>query len=53
MFWKFQVKQINDPFIPTEYMAYLFKYDSSHGAYKKPVESENEALVVGGTKNNF
>ncbi|KAJ7300134.1 hypothetical protein O6H91_Y065200 [Diphasiastrum complanatum] len=26
---------VNDPFISTEYMAYMFKYDSVHGKWKK------------------
>ncbi|XP_043270415.1 glyceraldehyde-3-phosphate dehydrogenase-like [Venturia canescens] len=45
-----EVKQINDPFIPTEYMAYLFKYDSSHGPYEQLVESESETMMVGDRK---
>ena len=31
----FQVVAVNDPFIDTEYMAYMLKHDSVHGIYKK------------------
>nr|AAB59010.1 glyceraldehyde-3-phosphate-dehydrogenase [Selaginella lepidophylla] len=41
---------VNDPFISTEYMAYMFKYDSVHGKWKKAdVEvKDHETLIFGG-----
>ncbi|XP_063995978.1 glyceraldehyde-3-phosphate dehydrogenase-like [Diachasmimorpha longicaudata] len=40
------VKLINDPFIPTDYMVYLLKYDSTHGPYPQTVECEKDAIVI-------
>jgi len=44
----FKVVAINDPFIPLDYMVYMFKYDSTHGRYKGNVSHENGLLVVDG-----
>lgn len=41
---------INDPFIATEYAAYMFKYDSTHGKYKGSVSSEGNFLIIDGKK---
>ncbi|XP_048185597.1 glyceraldehyde-3-phosphate dehydrogenase, testis-specific [Perognathus longimembris pacificus] len=41
-----KVVAINDPFIDPEYMAYMFKYDSTHGRYKGNVEHRGGRLVV-------
>lgn len=43
-----QVKLINDPFLTTEYMIYLFKHDSTHGLHPLSLECENEFIVSGG-----
>lgn len=43
-----QVVGINDPFIDTDYMAYMLKYDSVHGQYDGTVEVVNGKLVVDG-----
>lgn len=42
------VVAINDPFIDLEYMAYMFKYDSTHGRYPGTVEASGGKLVVDG-----
>lgn len=40
---------INDPFIDTEYMVYMFKYDSVHGQWKGDVSKKDEStLIIGG-----
>jgi len=35
-------------FIPTEYMRYMFKYDTVHGRYPGTVEATSDSLVVDG-----
>jgi len=41
-----EVVAINDPFIDTAYMVYMFKYDSVHGRFKGAVETKNNKLIV-------
>ncbi|KAK0179098.1 hypothetical protein PV327_007920 [Microctonus hyperodae] len=41
------VKLVNDPFIPTDYMIYLFKYDSTHGTYPYFMECEKGVIIIG------
>lgn len=41
---------INDPFIDSDYMAYMLTHDSAHGALKGKVESKNGDLIVNGKK---
>jgi glyceraldehyde 3-phosphate dehydrogenase len=43
-----QVVGVNDPFIPADYMAYMFKYDSTHGRFKGEVSHKDGKLVVNG-----
>eukprot|EP00630_Chrysocystis_fragilis_P002497 CAMPEP_0197394634 /NCGR_PEP_ID=MMETSP1165-20131217/5641_1 /TAXON_ID=284809 /ORGANISM="Chrysocystis fragilis, Strain CCMP3189" /LENGTH=452 /DNA_ID=CAMNT_0042920357 /DNA_START=77 /DNA_END=1434 /DNA_ORIENTATION=+ len=43
-----QIVGINDPFIPTEYMKYMLKYDTVHGKYPGTVEVGDGAIVVDG-----
>lgn len=45
-----KVVLINDPFMSTEYMAYLFKYDSVHGPWNGVVEHSEDSLIVDGVK---
>jgi len=42
------VVAINDPFIDTDYMVYMFKYDSTHGRYPGTVEAKEGKLIVDG-----
>jgi glyceraldehyde 3-phosphate dehydrogenase len=42
------VVAVNDPFITLDYMAYMFKYDSTHGIYKGDVTIKDSKLVVDG-----
>jgi glyceraldehyde 3-phosphate dehydrogenase len=44
------VVAINDPFITTDYMVYLTKYDSTHGHFKGSVSQNGEKLVINGTE---
>ncbi|GBB91888.1 hypothetical protein RclHR1_01930030 [Rhizophagus clarus] len=43
-----EVVGINDPFLDPSYMAYLFKYDSTHGRYKGQVESKDGKFLLNG-----
>jgi len=43
-----KVVAINDPFIPLDYMVYMFKYDSTHGRFKGEIKHDNGLLVVDG-----
>jgi glyceraldehyde 3-phosphate dehydrogenase len=41
---------VNDPFIPVEYMEYMYKYDSTHGRASEEVSHDpvNKTVIVGG-----
>ncbi len=41
---------INDPFMDTDYMVYMTKYDTIHGRFNGEVSAEEGALVVNGEK---
>nr|CAD7415089.1 unnamed protein product [Timema cristinae] len=42
------VVAVNDPFIGPDYMAYLFRFDSSHGAFNGEVSFQEDCLVIRG-----
>ncbi|CAL1413475.1 unnamed protein product [Linum trigynum] len=42
---------VNDPFIPTDYMTYMFKYDTVHGHWKhSDVKVKDESTLLFGDK---
>ncbi len=42
------VVAINDPFVAADYMVYMIKHDTVHGAFKGEVREENGNLIVNG-----
>jgi len=44
-----QVVAVNDPFIPPDYMAYMLKYDSTHGRFDGTVSHGADSITVDGT----
>ena len=45
-----EVVGLNDPFMNPEYMAYMLRYDSTHGKFPGEVSYEENTLVVNGKK---
>lgn len=43
---KFKVTGINDPFISSDYMAYMLKYDTTHGTIDNKIRGENGVLYI-------
>jgi glyceraldehyde 3-phosphate dehydrogenase len=41
---------INDPFIPVDYMEYMYKYDSTHGRSPQTIshDKDNKTVTIGG-----
>lgn len=39
------VVAVNDPFIDAKYMAYMLKYDSTHGTFKGTIKVEDESTL--------
>jgi glyceraldehyde 3-phosphate dehydrogenase len=41
---------VNDPFIPVEYMEYMYKYDSTHGRANQEVshDADNNTVIIDG-----
>lgn len=39
-----------DPSISADYMAYMFKYDSTYGKFKGEVSHANDKLIINGHK---
>lgn len=46
----YRICAVNDPFVPADYMAYMLKYDSTHGRFNGTIEVEGDSLIVNGTK---
>jgi glyceraldehyde 3-phosphate dehydrogenase len=43
-----EIVAVNDPFIDSKYMAYMFKYDSTHGLFKADVHAvDDKTLQIG------
>ncbi|KAB1995229.1 hypothetical protein ES319_D13G147400v1 [Gossypium barbadense] len=40
-----EVVAVNDPFIDAKYMAYMFKYDSTHGGFKGKIRVVDESTL--------
>ena len=45
-----EVVALNDPFMTPDYMAYMLRYDSTHGKFSGTIEYEDNALIVNGKK---
>lgn len=45
-----EVVAVNDPFLKPEYMAYQFKYDTVHGAFKGEVSNDEQNIIINGKK---
>ena len=45
-----EVVALNDPFMSPDYMAYMLRYDSTHGKFPGTIEYEDNALIVNGKK---
>lgn len=43
-----EVVGINDPFISADYMAYMTKFDTVHGAFEGDVSAKEDKLIVNG-----
>ena len=43
-----EVVAINDPFITSDYMAYMLKYDTIHGKFEGEVRGEEGKLIING-----
>jgi len=41
-----EIVGLNDPFLDPSYMAYLFKYDSTHGRYKGQIEATKDGKLI-------
>ena len=45
-----EVVAVNDPFMSPDYMAYMLRYDSTHGKFQGEISYEDNALIVNGKK---
>ena len=46
---KCNVVAVNDPFMDTDYLIYLLKYDSVHGRFRGKVEKANGGIKINGS----
>jgi len=49
---KVDVVAVNDPFIDLDYMAYMFRYDSTHGKFNGEIKTASGKLQVNGKDIN-
>ena len=47
-----EVVAVNDPFITSDYMAYMVKFDSAHGRFNGDIKAEDGKLIVNGKTIN-
>jgi glyceraldehyde 3-phosphate dehydrogenase len=45
-----EVVALNDPFMTPDYMAYMLRYDTTHGQFQGTITYEDNALIVNGQK---
>ena len=45
-----EVAALNDPFMTPDYMAYMLKYDTTHGKFDGTVDFDDNHLIVNGQK---
>ena len=45
-----EVVALNDPFMTPDYMAYMLRYDTTHGQFQGTIAYEDGALIVNGQK---
>jgi len=45
-----EVVALNDPFMTPDYMAYMLRYDTTHGKFEGDIAYEDGALIVNGHK---
>ncbi len=49
----YEIVAVNDPFIATDYAAYMTKFDTVHGRFKGTIEVKEDSLVVNGKDVKF
>jgi glyceraldehyde 3-phosphate dehydrogenase len=50
---KYEFVGINDPFMSTDYVAYMLKYDTVHGRYDGEISYDDTSITVNGKKILF
>ncbi len=49
----YEIVAVNDPFIATDYAAYMTKYDTVHGRFNGEVYAKDDKLIVNGKEVSF